>query len=200
MSTAGLFEGELVSGTGITAGTTIAQINSFSAISLSEPAKASQLSSLTFIGDDPVLFGQLDDTTSVTGLSSTGALYVGEPVTGAGIPSGTTITGIDSTTAITLSQAATAAGSAALKFIDNETVLAGTLNATTAVTGLASTAGLYLGEPVSGTGIPRGTTIARVNSPSAITLSQGATTSGPSILTFLSDFRALTARSTRRPW
>lgn len=50
--------------------------------------------------------GTLNSTTAVTGITSTSALYAGEPVTGTGIPAGTTITPTGATTA-TLSQAAT---------------------------------------------------------------------------------------------
>lgn len=62
--------------------------------------------------------------------------------------------------------------------------LTGTLNGTTAVTGLSSTALLAAGLRVSGSGIPDGTLIAAVTSATAITLSAAATASGSSSLTF----------------
>jgi hypothetical protein len=64
------------------------------------------------------------------------------------------------------------------------TTQTGTLNSTTAVTGLTGTASLVLGMPVSGTNIPAGTTIAAITSATAITLSQAATGSGSVTLTF----------------
>ena len=53
-----------------------------------------------------------------------------------------------------------------------------TTNASAAVTGLSSTADLYIGMPVEGAGIPAGTTIASITSGTAITLSANATASG----------------------
>ena len=159
-STAGLSEGESVSGNGIPAGTTIAAINSASAITLSLSATASGSSTLTFVRVDPVLYtnlmGTLNATTAV-GLSSTAGLYVGEAVSGSGIPLGTTIAAIDSAiSSITLSQAATTSGPSSLTFLSDFRPLTGTLNATTTVTGLPSTSGLYEGEAILGAGIPAG--------------------------------------------
>lgn len=53
-----------------------------------------------------------NDSTAVTGISSTSSLAVGMAVSGTGIPAGTTVAGITSSTAVTLSAAATATGSA----------------------------------------------------------------------------------------
>jgi len=64
------------------------------------------------------------------------------------------------------------------------TSLTGTLNSTTSVTALASTNGLAVGQPVSGTGIPTGTYITAINSATAITISQPATVSSSQTLTF----------------
>ena len=50
------------------------------------------------------------------------------------------------------------------------------------VTGIASTAGLLVGEPVTGAGIAFGTTIEAVDSSTSITLSADATLSGPQIV------------------
>ena len=62
----------------------------------------------------------------------------------------------------------------------------GTLNSTTSVTGLTSTTTLVPGMPLSGANIQAGTTIAAITSGTAITLSQAATGSGSSSLTFYS--------------
>jgi hypothetical protein len=64
------------------------------------------------------------------------------------------------------------------------TTLTGTLNATTLVTGLSSTAGLTLGMSVVGTGIPLGATISIINSSTSITLSAAATVSSAQSLVF----------------
>ncbi len=160
-STAGLFAGEQVSGSGIPSGTTIALINSSSSLTLSQSETLSAAAYLTFFGDGPALEGTLNGTKSVTQLSTTAGLYVGEPISGAGIPFGTTITQIPSgSSSITLSNTATGNGPEPLTAIDDYTFLSGSLSGTS-VTGLAGEASLYVGEPVSGNGIPAGTTIAR---------------------------------------
>ncbi len=60
----------------------------------------------------------------------------------------------------------------------------GTLNGTTLVTGLGTTEQYATGMPVEGANIPGSTTIANVNSATSITLSQAATGSGVTSLTF----------------
>ena len=73
----------------------------------------------TYIGEF-VLFsnvsftGTLHGTTSVTAISNTDVLEVGQTVTGTNIPAGTTIVTINSSSAITLSAAATGSGSTSL--------------------------------------------------------------------------------------
>ncbi len=63
--------------------------------------------------------------------------------------------------------------------------LTGTLiSAAATVTGLSSTAALFVGMPVSGTGVPYGTLIATIASATALTLTQNATASGAVALTF----------------
>ena len=63
------------------------------------------------------------NSTSVTGLSSTASLFVGEVVTGANIAPGTSVAAINSGASITLSQASTASGSASLDFGTNLSTL-----------------------------------------------------------------------------
>jgi hypothetical protein len=60
----------------------------------------------------------------------------------------------------------------------------GTLNSTTTVTGLASTANLNAGNPVCGPGIPAGDTVASIVSGSSITLSAAANENGTEPLVF----------------
>jgi microcystin-dependent protein len=65
------------------------------------------------------------------------------------------------------------------------TTRSGTLTTGTPnVTGMASTKDIRVGCPVEGSGIPAGTTVAAVVSPTALTLSQNATLSGTQNLTF----------------
>jgi hypothetical protein len=59
-----------------------------------------------------------------------------------------------------------------------------TTSASAAVTGLASTHNLFVGQAVSGAGVPAGTTVAGITSASAVTLSANATASATVPLTF----------------
>ena len=59
-----------------------------------------------------------------------------------------------------------------------------TLASSITVTGIASTAALSIGMVVTGVGIPAGTTIATIASGTSVTLSQAATITGVSTLTF----------------
>jgi hypothetical protein len=71
-----------------------------------------------------------------------------------------------------------------LRITNNTTavVTAGnTTNASTAVTGISSTASLAVGMAVSGTGIPAGTTVAGITSSTAVTLSAAATATGSAV-------------------
>jgi Ca2+-binding RTX toxin-like protein len=89
-STRHLMVGDTVTGSGIAAGTTIAQILDDNSLVLSGPATAGG---------------------SLVALSFSVPLQVGQAVSGPGIPAGTTIASIVSGTSITLSNAATATGS-----------------------------------------------------------------------------------------
>ena len=70
----------------------------------------------------------------------------------------------------------------------SSTSFAGTLTTgSSLVTGVISTAGLFAGEKIAGTGLPSGVTILTVNSSTSITLSALATTSGTESLTASAD-------------
>lgn len=60
---------------------------------------------------------------------------------------------------------------------DYSTVTGTTTNASATVTGLGSTRGLYVGQAISGAGVPGGATIASITSSTAITISAAATAS-----------------------
>jgi uncharacterized phiE125 gp8 family phage protein len=59
-----------------------------------------------------------------------------------------------------------------------------TTNASAVVIGFSSTATLYVGQPVTGTGVPDGATVAAIGSSSQVTLSANATASGTVVLAF----------------
>jgi len=110
--TAYLYAGMPITGTGISAGTTISTVSSTSiTISANATATSTALTGTTTSG-----------SYNVTSISSTAALAVGQTVTGTGIPTGTTIVSIVSGTAILLSAAATASGTPTLTFQTTLTV------------------------------------------------------------------------------
>ena len=161
---------------------------------------------------------------SVIGISgNVAALFVGEPITGTGIPSGTTIKSVQSSTSITLSTNATASGSQSLtasplafsgvttvnvsgndgsdgpqldsdpQLVINQSGVAASFTGTLAsgsasVTDITGNTGsLAGGEPVTGTGIPAGTTIQTVED----TNFSGTLTSGSYLVTDVSSTTGL---------
>jgi len=135
------------------------------------------------------------DTTIFTGTSTSGnttisniptsvtaQLYAGMPITGAGISASTTIASVGSTS-ITLSANATAS---TVTLTGNTSTGAAVPNC---ITSLSSTTGLYVGQPVTGTNIPAGATIAAIDSSTQVTLSAPVTGTGSGItFTFYTKF------------
>lgn len=70
------------------------------------------------------------------------------------------------------------------KYTDLFSAQTGTTHGTTSITGLTSTAGLVIGQSVNGGGIPVGTVITIINSPTSITVNNAATTSATATLVF----------------
>src|SRR5271157_15253 len=152
----------------------------------------------------------LDSTTTVTSaIAGFVASDVGRSVTGTGIPAGTTIASVTSATTIVLSAAATAtATGVTLTFSPTRSVKDAVLDSTPTVTSAtAEFAASEVGSPVTGTGIPAGTTIASVTSATTIVLSAAATatatgvalTFGPGLITDLAAAIAIAFRQTPPP-
>jgi Ca2+-binding RTX toxin-like protein len=186
---ANLVKGEIVTGTGIPAGVTIEKIlpgisPGTSQILLNKPATSSGTNPLEF--SDNIIAASTWETgtiasgsNTITGLaapisaagvttkgspyitnaSSSATLAIGETVTGTGIPANTIITQI-------------------VSGVGGEQTIELSNNATATSTGsvlLTISSHLTVGLPVSGPGIPAGTTIASVISGTSITLSSNAT-------------------------
>ena len=111
------------------------------------------------------------------------ATFNGQSVTGTGIPGGTTIVSGGGTSTIVLSNAATATSNSALTFgsVGVVTGLAATFaasaNPTFTLTS-GTTAGLYVGQPISGTNIPVGATISAVTGTSTFVIAGTTTGAG----------------------
>jgi hypothetical protein len=181
-STAGISTGAQVTGTGIPPGTTVVTIISATSLALSQAATATatgvalkfvNFSNFTTTGttNSYSTTGTTDgSTTSITASPSTSSILIGMPVTGPGIPAGSVVTSIVSGTAITISLPTTAAGTGvALVF------------GTQSITAIPSTAQMAVGMPISGTGIPAGSTIASIASGTAITISNFLTAFGTGV-------------------
>ena len=165
---------------------------STSSLTLVGNAITTEGASSVAVSGNIVELGTLTSTALVSGLANTVGLFVGEQVSGSGIPAGTTIALINSSSSLTLSHAETSSAAESLMFSGDGPALTGMLSGTTAVTQVSTTAGLYVGEPISGAGIPFGTTITQINSSSSsITLSQHATASGLELLTTIDDYTIL---------
>ncbi|HET7487137.1 MAG TPA: IPT/TIG domain-containing protein [Acidimicrobiales bacterium] len=128
-------------------------------------------------------------TQGSTTYTSAGAGFTGDDagkeITGAGIPPATTIAAVSDGSTITLSQPATADGTGLVFSILNATFTDGaaTGGSTTFHSVLPHFTAGDAGHPITGDGIPDGTTVAAYVDPTTLTLSAPATLSG-SRLTF----------------
>ena len=161
-STSGVATGQVVTGTGITAGTTITNIGSN--LTLSGPASASSPTTniVTFNG---IVTSGSANITNVA--STTTGLVVGQPLTaGVGIAVGTTIKTLSlATNTVTMSANASAS---------NTVSTTGTATSgSNILTNIQSTNGLLIGQPITGANIPAGATITALGTtaPFSITMS-----------------------------
>jgi fibronectin-binding autotransporter adhesin len=116
---------------------------------------------------------------TVTVASTTG-LIVGMPVSGMNIPVGATVTAITNATNFVISAPATATGGG-LSFTasgNNVTAAGGVTTSGSPNVTVASTAGLVVGMPVSGTNIPGGATITSITDGTSFVISAPATATG----------------------
>jgi flagellin len=160
-------------------------------------------STIAFVGGQAKLNSGLDADIASGGVSlvyseATSGLAVGQLVSGTGIAAGTTITAIsDDKKTITISPGASAAititGGGTITFGGSQSKVNSGLSATTPLGGTdlvytAATAGLTVGQLVTGVGIPLGTSISAISDDlKTITLSKATTAaiaSGASTITF----------------
>jgi hypothetical protein len=167
-SVAGLLNGQPITGTYVPAGAYITSVGTNTIQLSASTSKTATVAPTGFV---------TNGSPTITSVSSVTGLVMGETITGTGIPTtpaATTITGIGTNT-ITLSQNASVTG---------VVVATGfTTNTSLTITNLSTVTGFVLGQPISGTGIPAGATVAGLPSSNSLTLSvpATATTSGTSI-------------------
>ena len=198
-NTLGLNVGQLVTGTGITAGTYITAYNqSTGLVTLSANATASGAITASFTA--PAAVSQITSTTNnstTAAVLSSSGMFVGEVVSGQGIAPGTTVASIVDASHITLSTAATATATSNAYFgiapvgtnvssvsvptVLSTTTTAASSNSTTLLVTALNTAN---GELITGTGIPAGTTIVSGGGTSTLTLSQAATVSSGATVSY----------------
>jgi Ferritin-like domain len=174
-SIAGLAVGQVIVGPGIPGATTITAIGVTAPfnLSLSAPATASNSGAIFSVLINSTPIGVITSgSKTLTGVSNTTGLGAGQVVTGTNIPTNTIITGVTSNT-ISLSAAPTATPAA----ISPTGVVTLGSNVITLV---SSITGLFVGQQISGTGIPAGSTITAINSvngaaPFSITISSNVT-------------------------
>lgn len=130
--------------------------------------------------------------TTTTALSATATavhtvgLVVGQTVHGAGIPPGTTVTAIAPNTLVLLSHNAQATNASASVTIGGQALFGATTNGNPSLVVPGTTAGLVIGQSVTGTGIAAGTVVANIATANSaiLTLSQNSTISGTSGLLY----------------
>lgn len=157
-STSGVFIGQSVSGTGIVSGSTVTGFTS-NTITISIPAAADGTGISITMGASPLFL-----------VSDTSNTFVGQTITGTGIPAGTTITAIDLNTSLTMSAVPTAGGS-----------ITATMGDTPFITGIIGSPTIYIGGVVTDFYgyVPQGSTVVSVINPSTVQISNLVTgTSG----------------------
>lgn len=167
---------DTVAGSGIPSGTTVSSAPSGGTIPLSAtPTVSSSSDALTFTASVSCKVTSGSATLQTCGTSPT--TENGQIVTGTGIPAGTYVVSGGGTATITLSNSATATNSSeTVTFTANLECAVSTASAD--VTNCQTLSSVGTGNPVSGSGIPSGTTVASASpsgTPPSATLSQNAT-------------------------
>ena len=143
---------------------------------VSSGSVSNQTSTITAIQAYQAFSGSIiSGTNLVTGVTNTSSLIVGQPVTGTvsfgSLTTPLTITAVSVPNSTVTLSAAQGPGATS--------TFTGTLtSSSTAVTSVSSTAGLYIGQNISGTGLIYGTTIVAIPSATTLTLSIPATATG----------------------
>ena len=182
-STANLRVGMTVTGSGITGSATIVEILDGTRYLLSTNI-GNSTSAVNFVNSLTLSATIAAGSTQVT-TATTSGLVAGMLVSGTGIPAGATIASITDATRYELSAAATSTGTFNLNHIFGTRISSVLTSGSTTVT-IASTSGLVVGMPVSGTNIPTGATIASITNATSYVLSVAATGTTTTTLTYTS--------------
>lgn len=159
-STTDVFVGQTVSGAGIPLGATVIDLVLNTSITISANATATATITITMGGSKVITIG------------NTSGVFFGQTLTGTGIPLGATVVDIDPSTSITMSVPATTTGSPTITFGGSPVIL------------VADTSQMFIGQGVTGSGIPVGSIITDITTNVAIVISQATTASGSITITF----------------
>ena len=194
-STTGLTVGQAISGTGIPAADFITAINAGTGVVTLNAVTTGAVALNAIVAIDGVASTNVITIPSV----NAAALVVGETVSGVNVPAGTVVTAINGTNVTLNNNIATAIAAGTSLYFGSvgplapfapstaalpATVATNAATATGATLPFTSTAGLAVGQLVTGTNIPANTYILSISQNTSVTLSQsisGAVASGASI-------------------
>ena len=127
--------------------------------------------------------------TQMTSMISTGGIYVGCTVESSSFAAGTVVISVDSATQVTVSNPALNSGSSFVTFRQtwpqlSATGTTSTSSSPTHITGLSTTTGVIKGSEVISTAFPSGTQVVSIDSPTQVTVSKNALSTGSALVNF----------------
>jgi len=170
-SATGISSSQVVSGAGITAGTTATSQPGPASLALSQAATATGFATLSY---SAITTGNTTNASQTVTVASAALLAVGQSVSGTGITGGTVITALAGTT-VTLSIAATATGTGVALTFSTTTASSWTTNGDSNLILTAVNPAIIAGQSVTGTGIPVSTTVVSYAAGPAVMISGAAT-------------------------
>ncbi|MGJ5065947.1 hypothetical protein [Bradyrhizobium oligotrophicum] len=184
----GIFASQVVSGAGVPAGATVTGVNG-SIVTMSLAATTSGTGvPLQFVPTATVTTtGDLaTGSPTISNIAAAQGIFVGQQVSGAGVPEGTTVTGVAPPDVIMSANASASSSGAPLTFttLFDATTTGDLTQGSTIITNVANPSIALPGQSVSGQGIQNGTSVVSVND-TMVTLTQAAAASGTGVaLTF----------------
>ena len=169
--------GDVVSGTGIPAGSVVTAKTDSSSLTISNNATVSPTFTLSFGGAKPIVSTTTSGSPTITSAALFGPVVVGDAVSGTGIPPGSVVTGKSTPSNINISINATATGTSTLSFGGPKSISSITTAGLSTITSNALFGPVAVGDAVSGTGIPVGSVVSVKASSSSLTISNNATDS-----------------------
>ncbi|MBL9184375.1 MAG: peptidylprolyl isomerase [Verrucomicrobiaceae bacterium] len=178
------FQNEGFSVFGRVAQPSLATLSALASLPLPPAAASGQPANYQVLVDAVAIYSTTASGSTTVVPSSFESISKGQLITGSGIPANTFVTAVNGTTNITISNPATASGTSSLKYGLPTVVVNSTMTSGSTTIVPASFASIVAGLGVSGAGIPANTTVTAVNGTTNITISNPATASATSPLTY----------------